>query len=217
MQTSRTAPSSQATGGVQSGTHLREGWLQEAASHLMAYLQGFGIACPPVRVSCGFPSKKALSARSRVIGQCFDSEASTDGKPQLFISPVLADSIEVLGTLLHELLHAAVGCEHGHGKPFSRAARQVGLTGKPTATTVGPALRVLLEEYVQRAGPYPHAAIRIGGPSSQGGEEDTEKPGSRLRLYECQCEPPVKIRVASDSFKGQCLICNQAFERPASQ
>jgi hypothetical protein len=50
------------------------------------------------------------------------------------LSPLFSPTIEVLGTLLHELVHAAVGTDHGHKKVFSQEARRVGLTGRPTAT-----------------------------------------------------------------------------------
>ncbi|GHP00832.1 hypothetical protein KSF_108790 [Reticulibacter mediterranei] len=184
---------------------MREAWLHEAATHFIAYLDSLGISCPPVRVSCGFPSE------ARAIGQCFDGVVCADGIPQIFISPVLGESIEVLSTLLHELLHAAIGCECGHGRLFSQAARTVGLVGKPTATTAGEALRQRLEAYVQRNGPYPHAALLQGG--SRIGEQHKRKSGSRLRLFECACTPPIKVRVARDDLPVLCLTCNHPFHQ----
>lgn len=199
-------------------SELREGWLQEAASFLTHYLANFHIQCPLIRVSCGFPSKNGLRAQKRVIGECFEGQACTDGRPQIFISPTLADSVKVLATLLHEMLHAAIGCEHGHKKPFSQAARKAGLDGKPTATvvTVGSPLHTILVNYVRQSGAYPHAAIRSGRSSNSGSDPDdadATRPGSRLRLYECACEPTIKIRVARDDFQGLCLICNKEFQR----
>ncbi len=114
---------------------LREAWLEQAASFLRGYMEQHGLLLDKLpRVSTGFPSRGGLS---RVIGQCFSPKACADGKAQIFISPRIADSVEVLGILLHELIHAAIGCEERHGKKFSQAARKVGLVGKPTATTVG--------------------------------------------------------------------------------
>ncbi|MDP2403742.1 MAG: hypothetical protein Q8M27_07925 [Methylotenera sp.] len=34
---------------------------------------------------------------------------------EIFISPKLDDSVEVMDTLVHELVHAADNCEHKHG------------------------------------------------------------------------------------------------------
>jgi hypothetical protein len=130
----------------------------------------------------------------------------TDGIAQIFISPRLANSLEVLGTLLHELIHASFGEQAsriGHRKEFSQAARKVGLAGPPTATVVGPQLVPLLQEYLARVGPYPHAAIV---PRTK-----EKAAGSRLRLYECSCDPPIKLRVASDKLNATCNCCSELF------
>ena len=183
-------------------TQYREAWLQAAASFLLQHMVEHGLPLVEVRVSCGWPSRGGLALRSIVIGQCFASSACQDGKPQIFISPRLAESIQVLGTLLHELVHATIGCQFGHRKEFSQAARKVGLVGPPTATTVGDELRPLLQAYVERVGVYPHAAIQ---------PKVKAKAGSRLRLYQCACEPPIKVRVASDVFQARCLVCCTLF------
>ena len=117
----------------------REAWLQAAASFLLDCLAAYGLPRVAVRVSCGWPVRGGASRRRAVIGQCFPTSLCQDGTAQIFISPRLSESIEVLGTLLHELLHAAVGCQYGHRQPFSQAARRVGLVGPPTATVVGAA------------------------------------------------------------------------------
>lgn len=180
----------------------REAWLQAAASFLLEHLGAHGLPVVAVRVSCGWPVRGGASPRRTVIGQCFAPSMCKDGTPQIFISPRLSDSLVVLGTLLHELLHASVGCEAGHGRLFSQAARKVGLAGPPTATVVSDTLRPLLLAYVERVGPYPHAAIMV---------KTKEKAGSRLRLYECSCSSPVKVRVASDTFAARCLVCGECF------
>lgn len=182
---------------------LREAWLEQAVEFLRDYMEAHGLLFSSLpRVSCGWPSRGGLAPHVRVNGQCFPPNLCEDGRPQIFITPILADSIEVLGGLLHELIHAAVGCEHGHRKPFSRAAQKVGLVRPWVATTVGDRLRPMLERFVAVYGPYPHAAIQpqLNAPK-----------GSRLRLYECNCQPPVKVRVASDALQAQCLLCGNPF------
>ncbi len=186
------------------GTQYREAWLQTAATFLLDTMTAQGLPPVSVRVSCGWPSRGGLSPRRTVIGQCVSPTICRDGKPQIFISPRLDDSIMVLGTLLHELVHASIGCDYGHGKEFSQAARKVGLAGPPTATVVGDALHPFLQSYVEQVGLYPHAAIH---PSDK-----QKKKGSRLRLYECQCEPVVKVRVASNAFQARCEVCGDLFE-----
>src|SRR6266571_4497185 len=164
---------------------LREYWLQHAVLFLFQHIQQCGISPQAVRVSCGWPSSGGMGLGRITIGQCFPPTLCQDGIQQIFISPRLADSIEVLATLLHELIHAALSCRFGHGKEFSQAARKVGLAGPPTATVASDALKPILGQFVEQMGVYPHAAIV---PRAK------EKKGSRLRLYECECEPPIKVR-----------------------
>ncbi len=187
----------------QEATHLREAWLAQATTFLLEHMHEQGIPFVSVRVSCGWPlSGGAGNGKRVVIGQCFSPTVCQDGRPQIFISPRLSESVEVLGVLLHELLHASLGTVHGHKKVFSQAAKKVGLAGPPTATVVSQELRPLLQRYVGQVGHYPHAAIQ---PVLK------EKKGSRLRLYQCQCEEPIKVRVASDKFQARCLVCGEMF------
>ena len=178
----------------------REAWLELALPVLCDCLEAQGLLFDSLpRVSCGWPSRGGLGLTR---GECVPPNLCEDGRPQIFISPRIAESIEVLGILLHELIHVAVGCEHGHGKKFSQAARKVGLIRPWVATTVGERLRPVLERFVAAYGPYPHAAIQ---------PQLKEPKGSRLRLYECNCQPPIKVRVASDALRARCLLCGSPF------
>ena len=69
-----------------------------------------------VRVSCSLPSRKAFAARKRTIGQCYSRSCSAANVNEVFVSPTIDDSIQVLGTLVHELVHAIDDCKHGHKK-----------------------------------------------------------------------------------------------------
>lgn len=183
---------------------FREAWLYHAALFLFEHMQSAGLAPVPVRVSCGWPISGGASQGGKVtIGQCFPPTMCADGVAQIFISPRIHDSVQVLGTLLHELIHAHLRGKYGHKKQFSQAARAVGLAGPPTATVVGSELRPSLEGYVTRVGRYPHAAIVP--------QAKEKAPGSRLRLYECSCEKPFKVRIASDTFDATCNCCGALF------
>jgi hypothetical protein len=182
--------------------HLREWWLYAAASFLLEMMHAASLPTVSVRVSCGWPVSGGLGDGPHVIGQCFAQEVCADGVSQIFISPRIADSIQVLGTLLHELIHASVGCRYGHRRQFSQPARQLGLVGPPTATTVGPELAQVLQVFVEQMGPYPHAPIVM---------QKKAKAGSRMRLYECRCEPVVKLRAARDDLQVLCLVCEAMF------
>ena len=139
----------------------REQWLQEAVRHLSAIFKERGYDLPEVRVSCGF----AHSTSRRVIGQCWSTKSSEAGINEIFISPKLADPVEVLDTLTHELVHAVDNCEHRHGKEFKAIAKDIGLEGKMREASAGKALKARLTEIAIKIGNYPHAKLAVPSPS----------------------------------------------------
>ncbi|MEU5878159.1 transcription elongation protein SprT [Spirillospora sp. NPDC047279] len=113
---------------------------------------------PEVYVSVSFPS---TGAKGRAIGQCHYT--SKDGRPHLLIHPYLDNPIEVLATLLHEVVHAALPVGTQHGPAFKKLATGLGLTGQMTATVPTQELVGSLAAMVLRGlGPYPHAALQGG-------------------------------------------------------
>jgi len=140
----------------------REEWLQRAVQKLRPVFIGAGHTIPELRVSVGWPSKGGLATKKRVIGQCFYGQCAADGKPQLFISPLLeevGDAGGVLPTLVHEVCHVAVGPDAKHGPRFVKVMKALGLTGKPTATVAGEELLVRLRAISTELGPFPHSKL----------------------------------------------------------
>ena len=138
----------------------REAWLGGLAALLRPWFEVIEHPLPEsIRVSCGFPSKRGLGARNRRIGECWDGSVSSSGHREIFISPVLYDPVEVAQVLVHELLHAALPDGVGHRAPFPRLARQLGLEGRPSATTAGDAFREQVAPLLGQLGPYPHTRI----------------------------------------------------------
>lgn len=155
----------------------REEWLEEMTERLRPDFDGIGFPLSrALKVSCGWPSKRALGKRNRCLGQCFDKSCSQAGVNEIFISPCISDALEVSGTLVHELVHAAVGCKEGHKGPFKRAALAIGLTGRMTATTTGPELSAKLLKYIKSVGPYPHAVLDV---------TQLKKQSTRMLKLEC--------------------------------
>jgi hypothetical protein len=115
------------------------------------------------RVSCGWPSSRALARRSRVIGECWSPSASADGSPQIFVSPAIAHSLEVAAIVVHELGHAAVGTDKGHGPEFQNFMRAIGLLGPARRTTLGPQLKARVSVLLEGLGDYPHAPLNGSG------------------------------------------------------
>jgi len=146
----------------------RESYLIAATGVLAPAFAKAGHELPPVRVSVGFPGSRR---GRRELGSCWKKEASKDGTFQIFISPVIDDTIRALDILAHELCHAATNCT-GHSSEFGDLARAIGLEGKLTATYAGPDMvRRLNETVVAKLGKYPHAALSLD-PAKSGRAKD---------------------------------------------
>lgn len=135
----------------------REQWLLAAVTKLAPILSKQGDVEMPKKfaVSCGFSkSRKAAS-----IGQCWSPTCTDDGTTHMFVCPSLKDASVVLATLLHEMIHAAVGLGCKHRGDFRKTAKTVGLEGKMTATVAGEMLKEKLEAIAKSLGAYPHSAL----------------------------------------------------------
>ena len=165
----------------------REQWLNQAGDHLRTLFESVGESVPTkVRASCGFPSKGALGARNRTVGQCWNAIASADSHAEIFISPTISDSARVLDILAHEMIHASHPND-GHGKAFKRTALAIGLTGKMTATVAGPQFTAWASPVLARLGAYPHADLV---PANAQKKQST-------RMLKCVCrECGYTVRVA---------------------
>lgn len=195
-------------------THdTREGWLTQACQLLAPTLQTAGVQLDlgTVRVSCGWPARGALAVSKRRIGECWPGEVNSDGNHYVFVSPVLDQPVEVIATLLHELLHAALPAKVKHGKKFATLAEKCGLEGKPTSTVAGQALTDRVNvEMLPALGAYPHTRIDASLRPKQ---------TTRMRLYECQCDPEAakaegrshKVRAATDNLLATCNVCMADF------
>ena len=117
-----------------------------------------GYKLPQVRISVGLPYGRG---GKKAIGQHWSPEASDDKKGSIFISPTIDDSNEVLATLAHELVHAAVGNEFKHGPEFRACAIKIGLEGKMTATVASATLRDTLKDLTKELGKYPHRKLNL--------------------------------------------------------
>ena len=122
-----------------------------------------GYTVPEVRVSCGWPSSRALSAKKRCLGEAWSKEASSENIANIFITPWLeedpVDADGILPTLVHELVHATVGNKESHNKVFGKCARAVGLEGKLTATIAGKDLLGQCAKWHSALGPFPHGRL----------------------------------------------------------
>jgi hypothetical protein len=135
----------------------REEWLQIAVEKVTPIFNEKGYQVPKVKVSCGFAS----TGKDRHVGQCWASYASDAKVNEIFISPGLDDAVNVLDTLIHELVHAVDDCKHGHGKEFKEIALSVGLEGKMRQASAGEKLRERLAVMATELDKYPHLKLKF--------------------------------------------------------
>lgn len=166
----------------------REAWLDAAVAKLRPVFLGHGYEIPDLRVSVGWPSSGGLATKKKTIGQCWFGTMAADGKPQLFISPLLDAVTEpqgVLATLVHEVCHVAAGVDAKHGPRFVKVMKKLGLEGKPTATTAGADMIVRFEAMLIELGPFPHSKIvPVKLPKTQ---------TTRMRKAQCDCGYLVRL------------------------
>lgn len=157
----------------------REAWLEAAVSEIVPLFEELHETVPLMRVSVGWPGGRGR--KDHAIGQCWATSHAADGVAQVFISPTLdhKDVVKVLATLTHEMVHVVDDCASGHRGRFAKMAKALGLVGKMTATSAGPALEATLIVIAAVLGPYPHAAL-TGGPSDGPGKQTT-------RMIKVQC------------------------------
>ena len=167
----------------------REHWLTEVAQKIKPL---FGrVPIEPFRVTCGWPSEGGLSNRARRLGECWGPDSSSDGTHEIFISPTLEDSLEVAGTLCHEITHVAAGIEAGHAGQFIRLCKYIGLTkGRPKSVMPGQRLNENLVKLVDGIGSYPHKAMKLVQ------KENDKPPGEKTKTVYCAgCDCRLSIKV----------------------
>lgn len=97
--------------------------------------------------------------------------------------------LQVAAILAHELVHAAVGIDEGHGKGFRRVAKGIGLTGKMTATVPGPVFESTIKPILKEAGPLPHGQLKTGAlkDPEEGEPKNTSPKKQTKRHIKCRC------------------------------
>jgi len=138
----------------------REEWLIKAINLLRPDFSAVDVEIPEkIHVTCGWPSQGGRPGKKQRIGEAWPPSCSEEGFTEIFINPMLSEALEALDVLVHELVHAAVGCEEGHKGPFRNTAKALGLEGKMTSTKAGETLLVRLREINDLIGFYPHAKL----------------------------------------------------------
>lgn len=167
----------------------REEWLNLAAKELaenvlgpVGYDTNAETGAPileGLRISISWPSKRALSAKKRVLGETYAATLSKGGNTEILVTYFLDDSYQALAILTHELGHVSVGTKAGHGAEFKRYAKAVGLEGPATTTVAGDAMRPIFEAIVTKLGAIPHDKLDV-----------TNQPKQTTRMLKVVCVNP---------------------------
>ncbi len=184
----------------------REAWLGAAVQELRPTFVEIAAPYPKsIHVSVGWPSTRGLSMRRRRVGECWRGTLSADGTPHIFLSPLVAGADEVLAVLVHELIHAALP-DAGHRGPFSRAAKALGLEGKPTSTVAGKDLKRDLATLAKRLGAWPHPELSTV-------LADRKKQTTRLLKAACpDCDYTIRLTAKWVEVGMPTCPCGEEFE-----
>jgi SprT-like family len=137
-----------------------------------------------IRFAVAFTSQ---GKKGKVAGECWHAGASDDGHHEIIIRADFAEPAEVLGILVHELVHAALPPDAKHGKQFREAALKIGLEGQMRHALPGLVLRERLNELAATLGPFPHARLNFDRVTLTGMQaaDKPKKQGTRLLKAEC--------------------------------
>lgn len=176
----------------------REAWLQTAIDSLRPTFASIDHELPAIiHVSVGF-GHGAKRENSRVLGQTWSTGASDDKLNQVFISPEVAEADRVLEILVHELVHVADNCQHGHAKEYAAIANKVGLCKPWRYAAPSPELQAELIVMAAELGGYPHGALHpvqraVRVPAGDGDEQEpmhSGPPAQTTRWFKLVCPDP---------------------------
>ncbi len=189
----------------------RTAYLEQAYDHIRDSLLPEAPPRTEVAFAYSFPSRAARQRAGRV-GECHYARLAGSEAGERFFLLVhpseWTDDLRVLAVLAHEMAHAALGRQTGHGPRFAALVRRIGLAGRPTATSAGPAFTRWVEANRFHLPPFPAGALHLIGRRVQ---------GTRLRLYECRCTPAIKLRCARDELRVRCELCGALFALKTSK
>lgn len=170
----------------------REEWLKRAVRTLRPMLKKAGIEMRP-----RWQVSMSLTARRNAIGLCaYEGNSASGQTVNILICPSLGDPVEVLSTLFHEMLHAALPFGVHHGKKFVDACRCTGWTKyKPTSAAASDEMRVVLARVAAFLGPFPHDPLTIRKTSGGGTK------GGYWPVYVSPVDPRYRLQISARALE----------------
>lgn len=192
--------------------------ITEAERVLRAAIEHFSLSLKPEDIVITIQTR---GRKKNVLGWYWGKRWNENGTAMVHEINLCAEELrrgkDIGETLLHELAHAENAhleikdCSGvRHNKRFREMAECVGLVCNDKAhprlgwgvTNRGPRA----DEFLQSVG-FKEEAFHL-----RRSDETATAKGSRLRLWECRCPKPIKIRVARDEMNVTCNDCEHDFE-----
>jgi len=150
----------------------RETWLHLAKVELQKDIFSPAKLTIPsdVQISVGFMHGGRGKQKS-VLGQNFARFTSEGNVNNIIINPSLhgrANTLDVLETLAHELIHAIDDNKSGHGKEFRRMALSIGFMSPMRTTPASEELKENLNKIIEKIGEFPHDKMDVSNIKKQG-------------------------------------------------
>jgi len=178
----------------------RESWLRSATDELRTYFEKLGYTLPEkIRFAIAFTS---AGKRGHMAGECWHPVSSADQHYEVIIRADVADPLDVLGILVHELIHTLLPPSVKHGKEFREIALRIGLDGKMRQTTPTPILQDRLHALASNLGPLPHAKLHFSGNA-----EAPKKQKTRWLKAECAAACGYSFQITSKWAKAGLPVC----------
>lgn len=136
--------------------------------------------------------------------------------------------VQIAGTTIHEMAHVLCGMGVGHSTAWKFMCDRIGLRvakaagHRYTLSSFDPEMRAGLVALDKPSDGEPTKDLTLTGRNfvlrvcgagigTKGGKSRGTGSGSRMKLYQCECEPPVKVRHAGNRFDATCNCCNTSF------
>jgi hypothetical protein len=139
----------------------REAWLTAAVNAIRPRFEALGHEVPAFRVSVGFPKGVASEVAGVIYGVTYNRHYVADGAYEVFISPEDADTVNMILTVWHEMIHVTAGLDCGHKGEFVTLARAFGMMSPYTETPAGIELAADLLTLCAALGPYPGSFMTL--------------------------------------------------------
>ena len=189
----------------------RENYLIQATDIMRKSLfKPKGYKVPKVELSISWATRGNRNRKgdAKTLGQCFPKQMHAGGINQIVITPnydgsTIKGSLDILGTLVHELVHAVDNCVSGHGQAFKKCALAVGLLPPMRSTPESEELREWLRKNIlDKLGKFPHKKVTLNG---------TKKQTTRNIKVTCDCCDfsfrTSRKNLAIMDFEPDCLAC----------